>query len=113
VIQTHRRLAASGALSRLVDEIAPTPSVNAALPNTSSGSSIISAEQRGSAQATLTTGSSAPLVAQGSTGIVEARRIPMCETNEQVADSLDSESTVRATPLEDALWSEVVTRAVA
>jgi hypothetical protein len=34
--------------------------------------------------------------------MVEARRIPMCETNEQVADSLDSESTVRATPVEDA-----------
>jgi hypothetical protein len=70
--------------------------------NTSSGSSIRSAEQRGSAHATLTTDSSVPLVAQGSTGIMEARSIPMCETNEQVADSLDGESTVQATPVEDA-----------
>jgi hypothetical protein len=83
-------------------------------PNTSSGSSITSAEQRGSAHATPTTDSSAPLVAHGSTRIMEARRIPMRETNEQVADSLDSESTVRATPwVLTRVWSEVVTRAVA
>jgi hypothetical protein len=38
----------------------------------------------------------------------------MPETNEQVADSLDSESTVRATPwVLTRVWSEVVTRAVA